>query len=200
MVLPQIFQELNLRHFQGELPPPLLRWNLRLRSTAGRFAPGSKNPLRPRLPLIEIASYLQGIPEGEHHVRDTMLHEMVHYFLWHKKKPYGHTAEFHSILKRVGARRYNPVPKLSPVKHWYECPRCLIKVPARRKLSPAACAACCKKYNRGEFSAEFLLRKTSAGERIAPANQKMEDPKRLSPSEIIKNLEILKAILTKKPY
>ena len=66
MVLPQIFQELNLRHFQGELPPPLLRWNLRLRSTAGRFAPGSKNPLRARLPLIEIASYLKGIPEEEH--------------------------------------------------------------------------------------------------------------------------------------
>lgn len=201
-MLNQIFQELNLRHFQNELPIPTLNWNSRLRSTAGRFAPGSTNPFRPRAPLIEIASYLESIPEGQYHVRDTMLHEMVHYYLWFKKKPYGHTAEFHSILKRVGARRYNPVPKLSPVKHWYECPRCLIKVPARRKLSPSACAACCKKFNHGEYSSQFLLRKITAtnNNERNPQPEKMPDPKRLSPMEIIKNLEILKAILQKKPY
>lgn len=196
-MLTQIFQDLNVRHFQGELPAPVLRWNSRLRSTAGRFAPGSRNLFGPREPLIEIASYLETIPEGEFHVRDTMLHEMIHYYLWFKKKPYGHTAEFHAILKRVGARRYNPVPKLSPVKHWYECPKCLIRVPARRKLGVSACAACCKKYNHGEFSAHYVLKKVADG----AANLKTFAPiqeQSLPPNEIIRRLEALKQMIQKK--
>lgn len=191
LVLEQIFQELNLRHFQGELPLLKISWNSRLRSTAGRFGPGSRNPLRPRAPLIEIAAYLEGIPEGEYHVRDTMLHEMIHYYLWFKKKPYGHTAEFRSIMKRVGARRYNPVPKLSPIKHWYECPKCLIKVPARRKLAVSACAVCCKKYNRGEYSAQFILKKVNG-------NKPEAIQKTLPPNEIVRRLEALKQMIQKK--
>lgn len=191
-VLEQLFQELNLRHFQGELPLLKLTWNPRLRSTAGRFGPGSRNPLRPRAPLIEIAAYLEKIPEGEYHVKDTLLHEMIHYYLWFKKKPYGHTSEFHAIMKRVGARRYNPVPKLSPIKHWYECPKCLIRVPARRKLGPSACAVCCKKFNRGEFSALYVLRK------INGSSEKVEPAKSLPPNEIIRRLEALKQMIQKK--
>lgn len=156
-----LFQELNTLHFEAVLPLPRLVWNSRLRTSAGRFCPGSRNPLRPRAPEIEIAAYLKELTDGSAHIRDTLLHEMVHYFLWHKRRPYGHTAEFHTILKRVGAQRYNPVPRLSPVKHWYECPQCRTKYPARRKLQDSACAACCKRYNQGHYSARYLLRISS---------------------------------------
>mgnify|MGYP003394087024 CR=1 FL=1 len=156
MHLESIFQSLNLAHFKGELPPPRLEWNSRLSSAAGRFCPG-RSQLGQKS-LIEIASYLKEIEQGADHVRDTMLHEMIHYWLWHKKRPYGHTAEFRQIMRRTGAKRYNPVPKLRPVKHHYQCPECSVVVPARRRLEDVACAACCKKFNGGAYSRRYRLR------------------------------------------
>ena len=119
-MLENFFHELNQIHFNGTLPLPELEWNSRLSSTAGRFCPGSRNPLRPRRPKIEIASYLKSLKEGSLHIRDTVLHEMIHYYLWHQGRPCGHTEEFHAIMKKVGAKRWNPVPKDRPIKHWYE--------------------------------------------------------------------------------
>ncbi len=151
------FHALNQEHFQGSLPLCKTIWNSRLQTSAGRFHPGSRNPLRPKEPLIEVASYLRDIPDGEKHIRDTILHEMIHYYLWWNKKPYGHTKEFRHIMKRVGASRFNPVPKERTVKYWYHCTSCQVKVSARRKLGKVACATCCKKYNRGEFSVHYVL-------------------------------------------
>ena len=166
-MLENLFQQLNQEHFGGALPLPRLLWNSRLRSSAGRFSPAKKNP------LIEVASYLQELPEAQKHIRDTLLHEMVHYYLWHKERPYGHTPEFHRILKRVGASRYNTVPKTTGIKYWYECRHCQKKVPARRKLGAVACLECCKKWNKGYFSARFLLEISAPPEkepdkRVAP--------------------------------
>lgn len=169
---------------------PKLAWNPRLRATAGRFCPGSTNPFRPREPLIEVASYLLERSDGEVHIRDTILHEMIHFYLWFKRRPYGHTEEFHAILKRVGAKRYNPVPKLSPVKHWYYCANCRAKIPARRKLGEVACAECCRKLNGGAFSKRFLLRKWEENR-----FEEEPGPPALSPQEVIARLEELKSLL-----
>lgn len=157
MDLEQIFRELNEQHFGGRLAPPKLSWNERLSSTAGRFSPGSRHPLRPRTPLIEVASYLREIEEGAMHVTDTLLHEMIHYQLWAEGKPYGHTEEFHAIMRRVGAKRYNPVPKTRPYKHWYECPHCRKRVPARRKIGNSACMQCCRNFAGGRYDPRFRL-------------------------------------------
>jgi predicted SprT family Zn-dependent metalloprotease len=154
--LESIFQDLNRIHFEAELPLPRLNWNSRLSSAAGRFCPGRVS--LGQKALIEIASYLKGIDGGIDHIRDTMLHEMIHYWLWHKKRPYGHTAEFRQIMRRTGAKRYNPVPKLRPVKYRYQCPECLVTVPARRRLADVACAACCKKFNAGVYSKKYRLK------------------------------------------
>ncbi len=205
-MLENLFQELNKRHFGDALPIPKLVWNSRLRSSAGRFAPGSRNPLRPKTPEIEVASYLKELADAEFHIRDTLLHEMVHYFLWHQKKPYGHTPEFHQILKRAGARRYNPVPKLSPVKYWYECKTCQKKIPARRKIRLSACADCCNRWNRGYFSEKFLLVMSSApetnGEKpgFKSGNEQHktkidEAPLPLPPQVLISRLESLKQMI-----
>jgi predicted SprT family Zn-dependent metalloprotease len=198
-VLEQLFQELNQIHFSGELPLPSLRWNSRLSSSAGRFCPGSRNPIQPRPPEIEVASYLRTLEDGMDHIRDTLLHEMVHYFLWHHRQPYGHTPEFHRILKRVGARRYNSVPKLRPVKHWYQCPGCRVVIPARRKIRNSACAPCCKKYNHGEYTDRFRLIAVSAPPPTPPGTpqtrQRASEQPVLPPEEIVRRLEELKRML-----
>ena len=217
-LLLKIFDELNRVHFADELPQPSLSWNSRLSSTAGRFVPGRPNPLFYRAPEIEVASYLRDLPDGEMHVRDTVLHEMIHYVLWFRRRPYGHTPEFHQILKRVGAKRFNPVPKVRPVKHWYECPSCRLQIPARRKMGSSACLRCCEKYNRGEFSGKFRLRLLDPSEvkamkstdgctapatgASAPAQERApEAPKenaRISPQEIVRRLEELKGLVSEK--
>jgi predicted SprT family Zn-dependent metalloprotease len=191
-----LFQELNTAHFGGELPPPKLIWNKRLSSSAGRFRPGSRSPIFPREPEIEIATYLREIPEGSFHIRDTMLHEMVHYYLWHHRRPYGHTPEFHEILKRVGARRYNTVPKFRAAKRWYQCPTCRVVIPTRRRIRDSACASCCKKWNGGRFAEKFRLQEIAD-----PGNAPLRAPKpeeaivTLSPEEVIQKLEALKGML-----
>ncbi len=197
MNLSDIFSSLNQQHFSGELPLPKLTWNSRLRSSAGRFCPGSRNILKPRAPLIEIASYLQELDDGLLHITDTLLHEMIHYWLWIKHKPYGHTPEFHHIMKRVGARRYNPVPKLSAVKYWYECPRCLHKSPARRRLGSVACLSCCKKWNQGKYHENFRLRIAGAQAPMVAPEQNPATPAPLPISEILRRLEDLRNIIKK---
>jgi predicted SprT family Zn-dependent metalloprotease len=154
-MLNELFQRLNQEHFNGSLPPPDLLWNSRLSSAAGRFTPGSRST--GKRPLIEIASYLRDLSDGPTHVRATLLHEMVHYLLWHQRRPHGHTGEFKKILKSVGAPRYNPVPRLRPPKYSYICGNCQTTVLARRKLGTVACALCCKKLNGGRFHRNFLL-------------------------------------------
>lgn len=195
MDLETIFTELNGLHFADSLPLPILRWNSRLSSTAGRFCPGSRiHIVNPRKCEIEVATYLRELADGEMHVRDTILHEMIHYHLWHSGKPYGHTEEFRRILKKVGAKRFNPVPKLRPYKHLYECPKCRKQIPARRRIEDSACRDCCKKYASGNFDRRFLLLPAIVREReITLAEQPA-----LSPSEIVRRLEELKQMLLRK--
>ena len=205
-MLEDLFNELNLQHFQGELPLPRLKWNGRLSSSAGRFCPGSRNPVFPRYPEIEIAAYLRELPDGYDHIRDTMLHEMIHYCLWHQRKPYGHTKEFHRILKRVGAKRWNTVPKERPVKYWYRCDSCLKYIPARRKFQTSACAACCQKHNGGKFHERFVLRLSEAPPKEAttvPIVTHVDGPPPPPPplepvlpaSEIVRRLEEIKNLI-----
>ncbi len=210
-----IFDELNQQHFKGELPLPHLVWNPRLSSTAGRFCPGSRAFFRPRPPIIEVATYLSELPDGAMHVRDTVLHEMIHYYLWHRNRPHGHTAEFHAIMRKVGAKRYNPVPKERAALHWYECPNCKHGFPTRRRLGISACAKCCGKFARGQYDERFRLVRhaprlqkpepasvaacaPAAGNSFSPPapppEARLPEP-RLTPAEIIRRLEELKLLV-----
>jgi predicted SprT family Zn-dependent metalloprotease len=170
--LSTVFAALNLQHFDGFLEEPVLKWNSRLRSSAGRFLPGARSRITKvalwilggqdreritRKPIIEIASYLQDETDGANHIRETMAHEMIHYWLWVRKKPYGHSEEFYQKMKRMGARRYNPVPKVRPPKYLYMCVSCQKEYPAYRKLGPLACASCCKVYAKGRYDEKYKL-------------------------------------------
>ena len=107
--------------------------------------------------VIEIASYLLDEPNAEELIRDTMGHEMIHYWLWELHKPYGHTAEFHAKMNEIGVSRYNSVPKHRPFKHCYVCSHCDQKIWVRKRLQGAACAACCNQHASGKYHKSFRL-------------------------------------------
>lgn len=157
MDLQHEFDRLNETWFDGFLDAPALRWNSRLRSSAGRFVPGSRRFFREAPPTIEVASYLLEEKEAEKLVRDTLAHEMIHYWLWVRRKPYGHTDEFYEKMHQMGCSRYNPVPRLKPVKYTYQCPSCAREFPARKRLGTLACATCCKQHSNGRYDPRFRL-------------------------------------------
>jgi len=165
-LLQAAFQRVNSWGFSGELPLIRLSWNSRLRSSAGRFFSGSPlwrdpqgRPLIPErlAPRIEIASYLLKQERAAELIVDTMAHEMIHFWLWYRRKPFGHTALFHRKLKELGASRYNTVPQRQNYKYIYECPRCLGRFPTRRRLSNVACLKCCRVFASGRFDSRFRL-------------------------------------------
>jgi predicted SprT family Zn-dependent metalloprotease len=153
--LSSIFDEFNQRHFDGFLERPVLRWNARLRTSSGRFFPGSR--VRGLPATIEVASYLLEEKDAEIHVRETIAHEMIHYWLWVRRRPYGHTEEFYDKMQLMGARRYNPVPRKRPYKYLYQCSHCETIFKARRRLGPLACAKCCRSFSGGRYDERFKL-------------------------------------------
>jgi predicted SprT family Zn-dependent metalloprotease len=155
------FDRINAEHFSGILKRDQLtiRWNSRLRSSAGRFTPGKRMMLFSwNLPArIEIAFYLLEEPNAIVHIRDTLAHEMIHYWLWVRKRPYGHTEEFVKKMREMGVSRYNQVPKKRPYKYIYHCLACFKEYPARRRLGRLACGSCCRTLNRGRYDESFRL-------------------------------------------
>jgi predicted SprT family Zn-dependent metalloprotease len=152
-----IFNRINDESFDGFLDPPKLQWNSRLRSSAGRFIPGKRALFHQDPPIIELASYLLEEIQAEDLIYDTLAHEMIHYWLWVRRKPYGHSPEFLAKMKAMGVSRYNTVPRSRPYKYIYRCPSCAKDFPVKRKLGELACAACCKRFSNGRFDARFKL-------------------------------------------
>lgn len=172
--LPFYFEEINRSHFDGFLDPPVLRWNSRLRSSAGRFIPGSRKFFSEAPPTIEVATYLVTEGNAEALIRDTLAHEMIHYWLWVRRKPYGHTPEFWDKMTAMGVSRYNPVPRTRPYKYVYRCLACQGEFFARKRLGPLACAKCCKQYSGGRYDSRFKLyldKKLAPGEAPQLARQ-----------------------------
>lgn len=164
MDLKQRFSQINQQYFDGFLDEPELKWNSRLRSSAGRFVPGRRGrrfgiiTYEAVPPVIEVASYLLKHPDAERLIEDTLGHEMIHYWLWLRRRPYGHTDEFYKKMSAMGVSRYNPVPITRPLKWLYRCGFCRKSFPTRRKLSKKlACADCCRTHSRGKFDYRFLL-------------------------------------------
>jgi len=152
-----VFQELNQIHFDAFLDQPVLQWNSRLRSSAGRFIPGSRRFCESVPARIEIASYLLEEKDATVLIRDTVAHEMIHYWLWVRQKPYGHTPEFLSKMKKMGTPRYNPVPRARSFKYVYSCSTCKKAFPTRKKIGLLACGKCCKEFSEGRFDLQFKL-------------------------------------------
>lgn len=163
--LQSIFQELNHQHFEGVLPMPSIRWNGRLISCAGRFLPASRSLLRVRQPIIELSMRILEVPDSVDAMKCVLGHEMIHYWLWFNGRPFGHTTEFHRMMKKMGVPRYSPLPKRDP-KYLYVCPECSLEYPKQRKMTGSrACGVCCDKKNGGRFDRRFLLKEVK---RVVP--------------------------------
>ncbi len=156
-ILFQLFEELNLKHFDGFLEMPKMRFNSRLRSSAGRFIPGSRKYFLQYPAMIEVASYLLQAPDPVKIIADVVGHEMIHYWLWVRRKPFGHNPEFWAKMRQMGVSRYNPAPRRRPYRYVYRCQGCGKEFYARRKLNALACAKCCKQYSDGRYDARFAL-------------------------------------------
>jgi predicted SprT family Zn-dependent metalloprotease len=185
-----VFREINAAHFDGFLEPPVLRWNSRLRWSAGRFVPGSRRSLlgHSRPPRIEIATFIQTAPEGrlpggrsepgpesEPEIQfgaeavaragaltvleDTMGHEMIHYWLWCRGKPYGHTSQFYAKMREMGVSRFHTLHTPGSPRHVYKCPECAREFRTKRRIvkRDLACRTCCEKHAAGRYHSRFKL-------------------------------------------
>ncbi|MEK6704453.1 MAG: SprT-like domain-containing protein [Bdellovibrionota bacterium] len=157
IALTEFFRQLNDIYFDGFLDEPVIRWNTRLRVSAGRFIPGSRKFFNKFPPAIEIASYLKTEQGAVALLRDTMAHEMIHYWLWVRRRSYGHSPDFYVKLKEIGASRYNPVPRGRPYKYVYVCSACGKEFFTKKTLGSLACATCCKRHSGGKYDGRFKL-------------------------------------------
>ena len=141
-----------------------VRWNPRLRSTAGYAAyPSWRIELNPRLISFE----------GQ--VARTLKHELAHLVAYHRAgrrriDPHGH--EWRQACVDLGiagepAHHHLPFPRAKMQRnHAYQCPNCGMIVGRVRPFKRAtACLVCCRKHNRGEFDARFKFVKVPLQER-----------------------------------
>lgn len=140
--LERLFHVLNQVYFQGEIPPLPIVWNQRLRSTAGRFCAPP--------PVIQVGvRYHQRHPAE---LEDTLKHEMVHAWLFARRRPFGHTSEFRAKLAEIGGSRYaryDPmlVRRRSRQRFLYQCPACRTLYVYLRRIRNHSCGRCARSYD-----------------------------------------------------
>lgn len=137
--LQNLFWELNFTHFGGILPVIDLRFSGRLKTTGGQYF---KKPHR----LIQISTRYLKMENAWSEIRDTLGHEMVHYWLDFRGRPCGHNTEFRQKLHSCGFERYS---RLTPVhaRYVFVCPGCTSPYYRRRK-GVWSCGPCSgKRFN-----------------------------------------------------
>ncbi len=134
-----------------------VQWNPRLRSAAGRAylreSVVSLNPLLAR--------------HGADEIDRTLRHELAHLLAQTRagrRRIAPHGPEWRLACRHLGiggeARCHAlPLPTIRQQRRYlYECPVCRRQFPRVRPLRrPAACRACCRRFNRGKFHVTFRL-------------------------------------------
>lgn len=134
-----------------------VRWNRRMRSTAGTARYESLViTLNPRL-----------VQFGAAEVDRTLRHEIAHLaakFRAGRRRIAPHGAEWKQACADLGLadeRRCHDLPlprRRLTARHAYQCPSCQARIlrvrPFRRKV---ACLACCRRFNRGRYHEDFRV-------------------------------------------
>jgi predicted SprT family Zn-dependent metalloprotease len=139
-----------------------VRWNPRLRSTAGLASYSNCTvTLNPRLTQF-----------GEAEVDATLRHELAHLlakFRAGRRRIAPHGPEWKQACADLGLpgekRCHNlPLPRREVArKHFYQCPSCLVEVRRVRPFrSRVACLECCRRHNRGRYDDRYRLVKVAA--------------------------------------
>lgn len=132
-----------------------VRWNSRMRSSAGRATwPGA---------LIELNSALGEMGEGE--VERTFLHELAHLVAFERagrRRIQPHGREWRRACADLGiagepASHRLELPSRTLRRKWvYVCPVCRTRVErVRRMRGHTACWSCCRLHSAGEYDQRF---------------------------------------------
>ena len=135
----ELYAGLNRQHFGGTLPGCRIEISARLTRTAGK--------IWPRTRLMRLSRSYHEL-YGQAELSNTILHEMIHLWLYEQSLPSGHTPLFRQKLQEVGLDnrlRALPVPP-RPYRYLYRCPTCRYEVQTRRKIS-SSCGHCDRVYN-----------------------------------------------------
>ena len=132
-----------------------IRWNARMRSTAGMAYPTrALVTLNPRLQSF-------GLAEVDRTLRHELAHLVAHARVG-RRRIAAHGPEWRQACIDLGLpdeRRCHdlPLPKRSvPRSHFYQCPACGTELARVRPLKrKSACLACCKKHARGHYDERF---------------------------------------------
>jgi predicted SprT family Zn-dependent metalloprotease len=136
-----------------------VRWNPRMRSTAGTaLIAESLITLNPRL-----------LDFGNREVDRTLRHELAHLLAHHRagrRRIEPHGPEWERACRDLGLpdeKRCHTLPlprRTMTPQHFYRCPACTQKVervrPFRRKT---ACLDCCRRHNNGRYDERFCFLK-----------------------------------------
>ena len=132
-----------------------ISWNARMRSAAGRAMLQTLT--------VEINPKLQQF--GTQEVLNTVLHEIAHLVAWSRSRHRGHGAPWKQACADLGipgekATHTLPLPRNTQKKKWlYTCKSCDLSVKRTRRMKRrSACAAWCKKYNKGRYTERYILK------------------------------------------
>ena len=162
-----LYAALNAEFFDDALPPCQIRWSRRLTRTAGNIRVQTR-VISLSIPLLIDAFAsgdtfnICGVPcaDADAALREILKHEMIHLWLHERALPSGHTAAFRAKARQIGQPKTRhgislPLPKSGWV---YSCRNCGAQLQRQRELKRvAACAKCCREFNKGKFDARFLL-------------------------------------------
>lgn len=147
-----LFAELNNFFFNGEVPVCRIRYNARFSNSAGRIT-YSERPL-----LIELSpKHFRAHPEA---LRETLLHEMIHAWLYDRAGDTGHGAAFKAKMRECGLTSiYHDLGNVRPInestkRYILRCEACALEI-LRRRL-PAAAMSCGRCSKRG-YDSRFPL-------------------------------------------
>ena len=132
-----------------------VRWNTRMRSTAGTAHAGKA--------LITLNPRLRDFGDAE--VDRTLRHELAHLLAHHRagrRRITPHGLEWQQACRDLGLtdeKRCHDLPlprREMAARHFYRCPHCSTVLSRVRPLrGKSACLACCRQHNRGRYAERF---------------------------------------------
>ncbi|MBV8601720.1 MAG: SprT-like domain-containing protein [Candidatus Eremiobacteraeota bacterium] len=136
-----MFAQFNNVYFDGEIPAHEIAYNNRFSNVAGRIT------YKP--PKIELSpKHLRGKPD---HLKDTLLHEMIHAWLFARGENPGHTPAFKRKMLELGLPSiYHDLGTAAPLnespkRYIFRCEHCRREGLRKRKPAPATRCGHCRR-------------------------------------------------------
>ncbi len=146
-----LFAHYNNEWFGGEIPTHRIAYNARFSNLAGRIT------YKP--PLIELSpKHFERHPGA---LRETLLHEMIHAWLYARGSNPGHTATFKKKMRELGLQSIyhdlgSAVPRRASLKRFIlRCDRCALEL-LRKRRPPRLIS--CGRCSRNRYDPRYPLR------------------------------------------